>query len=241
MRKLIITLIVLAALFVAADRVLVSAAEEVVARRAQVAADLNQEPKADIHGFPFLTQAVRGVYGQVDVSLPVVERDDLRVKNLVVHLHDVHAPLGPMLSRDSSATVRAESATASAVIPYEALSSHLPDGIRAHPAADGFRLTGTITRLGQKVSAHVTMNVSLRQGELVFSPSDVKVEGLPVTDALTRLFDFTVDVGSLPYGLRLTGVEATKNGIRLHAKRKDLVLRRASDGAFAPAGLPDVT
>ena len=63
-----LVLLVLAALLAAADRYLVHLAERTVAEQAQASADLRTRPTVTIHGFPFLTQAVRGRYARIDVS-----------------------------------------------------------------------------------------------------------------------------------------------------------------------------
>lgn len=233
MRKLIVALLVLAALFVAADRVLASAAEGVVARRAQVAADLEPQPEVQIRGFPFLTQAVRGEYNRIDVSLTALERGDARLKDLVVHLRDVRAPLGQMLRQGGSITVRADSARAAAIVPYQVIEKQLPAGVQAEPNGDRLRLSGNVTVLGQQRSASALVDVSATEAGLAFDPARVQVEGRTVPNALGGRLSFDVQVGDLPFGLRITGVTVRENGLRLTAAGKDLLLTEQGGAASA--------
>lgn len=236
MRKLVIALVVLAALFVAADRVLVSAAESVVARRVQVAAELETEPTVQIRGFPFLTQAVRGNYRQIDISLTALERGDVRLENLVAHLDDVDAPLSQMLRQDGSATVRADSAKAAAVVPYEVIEERLPRGIQAEPRGDRLRLRGEIDVLGQTQPVTAVVGVEASQGTLAFDAMRVRVGGRAVPGSLAERFSFEVEVGELPFGLRITGAEATGEGVRVTAVGQDVLL--TGPGGTATASSP---
>lgn len=235
MKKLVIALVVLAALLVAADRILVSAAEGVVARRVQVAADLERQPTVQIRGFPFLTQAVRGVYRRVEISLTALGRGDTRLEDLRVRLRDVHAPLAQMLNRDGSVTVRAESARATAVVPFAVLERRIPGDIEVNPQGDRLRLTGEVTIAGRSVPASAVVEPSVSEGRLVFTATAVTAAGATVTDRLGERFSFTVEVGQLPFGLHLTGVRVTGGGVRVIAAGTDLLLTGPDAAAVACA------
>lgn len=228
MRKLIVALIVLVALLAVVDRVVVSAAEGVVARRVQVAAELEREPTVEIRGFPFLTQAVAGEYDRVDISLDSLKRDDMRLQDLAVRLEQVHAPLGQMLSRDGSITVRADSAQARALVPYEVIEQRMPAGADVQPQGDQLRLSGDVSLLGQQLPASALVEPSVADGQLVFEAEEVRAGGRTVTDRLADAFSFTVDVGELPFGLRVDGAEAAEGGLRVTASGTDILLTRAA-------------
>ena len=70
MRRLLIVLVVLAALLVVADRVGVVVAENRLAGQIQQQLVLDSKPDVSIHGIPFLTQAIRGRYKDIRVELP---------------------------------------------------------------------------------------------------------------------------------------------------------------------------
>lgn len=234
MRKLIVALVVLLALLAVADRVLVSAAEGVVARRVQVAAGLEREPTVEIRGFPFLTQAVAGEYDRVDISLGAMERDDMRLRDLTVRLKQVHAPLGRMLSRDGSASVRSESARASVLVPYGMIEQRMPVDADVQREGERLRLSGEVSVLGQQLPASAIVEPSVANGQLVFEAAEVQAGGRAVSDRLADTFSFTVDVGELPFGLRIDGARAADGGLRVTARGADVLL----SGAAAAAGEP---
>ena len=68
MRKLLITLVVLAVLLVAADFGLRAYAESRTADAVQTELGTSARPDVSIEGFPFLVNAVRGEYPQVVVT-----------------------------------------------------------------------------------------------------------------------------------------------------------------------------
>lgn len=224
MRKFVVGLLVLAGLLVAADRVLVSAAESVVARRAQVAADLETRPKVEIRGFPFVTQAVRGVYDRIDVSLPTVERGEIRLEHLVVRLRDVHAPLAQMLREDGSVSVRADSARARVVVPYAVLERRLPAGVNLTARGGRLRLVGEVRVLGVRRDASALVDVHRAGTGFVFEATRVRVGGTPAPALLSDRLSFSIDVGELPFGLKMTRVEETRKGVAIAAVASDILL-----------------
>lgn len=226
MRRLFVALIVLVALFVIVDRVALAGAEREMGKRLQSAADLEERPDVDVHGFPFLTQVVSGYYDQVDVTVPHVAREGVRLDDLVVRLGGVRAPLREMLSGSGTDTVRAGSAGASAVVPYATVEREAPQGLQIQPRGDELRLAGDVTVLGQQLPASAQVKVSVRGDDLAFEPSNVEVDGRSVNGALSRRLAFTVPVGRLPLGLRLTGVHVTKDGLQITASGNDLTFTR---------------
>lgn len=237
MRKLIVALVVLVALLAVVDRVVVSAAEGVVARRVQVAAELEQQPTVDIRGFPFLTQAVGGEYDRLDISLDSLERDGMRVQDLSVRLEQVHAPLARMLSRDGSITVRADSARARVLVPYEVIEQRIPIDAEVQRQGERLQLSGEVSVLGQQLPAKALVEPSVADGQLVFEAAEVRAGGRTMTDRMADAFSFTVDVGELPFGLQVDGARAAADGLRVTARGADILLTgsgTASGRALAP-------
>lgn len=224
MRKLVIALIVLAGLFVAVDRILVAAAENVVAGRVQLAADLEEEPAVQVSGFPFLTQAVRGVYRRVEIRMPGLTAEGQRLSDLTVRLQGVHAPLGQMLGSESAITVRADSATASVVVPYALVEAQVPDGMEVRRAGDRLRISGRFSLLGREVTGNAVVAVRVREDRLVFRAQRVEAAGQTISGQAAERFNFSVDMGQLPFGLRVTGVDVVAGGMRVRATGTDLLL-----------------
>ncbi|MEU8897889.1 LmeA family phospholipid-binding protein [Nocardia sp. NPDC048505] len=75
MRKLIIGLLVLAGLAVVVDFTAAAYSEYRVSRALRAGADLTADPEVTIHGFPFLGQAMDGVYSNVDIRARYMRPD----------------------------------------------------------------------------------------------------------------------------------------------------------------------
>lgn len=99
LRKLIISLLVLIGLLVATDFGLAAAAEYQVSKKMREQLGLNEDPEVQIHGFPFITQALRGDYSHVSVSASDVPVED-RLRDLAVfaELYDIRIGLSDLLS-----------------------------------------------------------------------------------------------------------------------------------------------
>lgn len=232
MRKVLVALVVIAALAVGLDRGLALVAENVVAGRIQDNTGLDRQPAVDIRGLPFLTQAVGGTYRHVTVSLSALERSDVRLENLVVNLRDVRAPLGRVLRTDRPVTARAESATAAATVPYALVEARAPGDVQASPAGQQIRLSGNTGFLGRDVSGSALVEVSPAARGLELDATQVRLQGRPATGQLADRLSFTVAMGELPFGLRITGAQVTRKGVRVHARADNVPLT----GTSAPAG-----
>src|ERR1700710_2442505 len=86
--------LVLVALFVAADRIALHIAENKAAETLQSSQQLNTKPAVSVAGFPFLTQLVAGEFDDVTISANGLDvgNHTLQIASLVVHLHHVTVP-----------------------------------------------------------------------------------------------------------------------------------------------------
>jgi hypothetical protein len=99
----VITLVVLAAVLVGADYGLAAAAEYQVSKRMRTELDLASDPSVDIHGFPFITQALSGDYRDISINATgVPAKDTLRDLEIDADLHDVRVKLSDLLSGNVS-------------------------------------------------------------------------------------------------------------------------------------------
>ena len=117
MRKLVIVVVVLIALGLVADRAAAYVAEGMIATKVEEREGVS-EADVDVHGFPFLTQALSGEFGEVELRLPTVDTavgDDegLLVEDVDVVLHDVR-------TQDGYSSATAGSVTGTAFLPYDA-------------------------------------------------------------------------------------------------------------------------
>ena len=230
MRRLLVVLIVLAGLLVLADRLVVGVADRAVARQIRSSLQLQQNPDVKIHGFPFLWQAVRGQYDDVEVTIPSVNAEQLHNLRVHVQLHGLHAPLTDVINRDlQSVPVNAISGTV-AVNYTDLASASGISGLRVVPAGDGtVTVSGTISLLGQQrpVSAHAQVAVSGRN--LVVTADHATVGGITLPqsalDVAAQQLTFTVSTRSLPLGLRITTVQAGSDSLTVAAQARDTTLK----------------
>jgi hypothetical protein len=98
----VITLIVLVGVLVAADYGLAAAAEYQVSKKMRTELNLASDPSVDIHGFPFITQAISGDYHDISISAVGVPANTLRDLEIDADLHDVRVKLSDLLSGNIS-------------------------------------------------------------------------------------------------------------------------------------------
>ena len=228
----LVALLVLAGLLVAADRLAVRAVEDAVATRLATAGGLTATPDVDVRGTPFLTQAVRGRYDDVAVLAADVPVGDLRFSRFEAQLRGLEVPLSDAVRGDVQ-QVPVEALTGRAVLSYEQLTSAVADrGLRVSSAGDGrARVTGSVRVLGRTLEASAVSTAVLEGSTVVVTAERFEVGSAAADAVLSRALgnrlDFRVDIGSLPYGLQLTGLTAAAEGVVLTAGATDTVLRTA--------------
>ncbi len=225
MKKLLVTLLVLVALLVGADRIAAYVAAQQVAGKIRTSAMLAADPKVKIAGFPFLTQAFAGRYDRIDVTADDVDRGGVRLTHFTTSLYGVQLPLSDALGGRVQ-SIPVDRLTGQAVVGYVDLKSSgrmlvfTPDG-------DRVKVTGSISVLGQDISASASSTVSLDGNDLVLTPQSVSAAGQSsnlIGDAIKGAFRVRVPLGRLPYGLKLTGVKATAAGVVVSAESGPTVL-----------------
>ncbi len=218
MRKLLVTVTVLGALLVAADRVAVAVASGVVASELRTSGSLESDPSVAIKGFPFLTQALGGKYDRIELSATSLSRGGVRLARLDATIVGTRLPLADALGGAVS-SVPVDGLSATALVTYADLAamSKVPE-IALAPVTGGVRVSGRLVILGRTVTASTVSTVRLERGDIVFTARSMAVDGRPVSGAAAGLLDLRVPVGKLPYGLALTGVQITGPGLVLSAR-----------------------
>lgn len=228
MRALLVVLLVLAALFVIADRVGVAVAEDQVADRIAEQAGLPGPPEVDITGFPFLTQAVGGRYDDVRISLTAAELGQPEGTRADIALRGVRVPLSAVLS-GSVSEVPVDRIDGTATLSYALLSAQLEGDTAVTREGHGLRITRTVELLGQTVPLTAAGTVTLDGNDLVVDVQQVAGAGVEVPDWLlsraTGLLDLRYTVPALPFGLKLTSVTPADDGVDLGLQATDTVLK----------------
>jgi hypothetical protein len=226
-RRLVVVLLVLVALLVAADRVALHVAQKAVAEQAQLSADLTVTPTVRVRGFPFLTQALRGRYGHIDVTASDLDRGGVRVSSLEATLRDARIPWREALD-GTVRTIPVGNLEATAMVTYADLAHRSRVvGVTITPEGDALRVTGRVTVLGQTVRVSSLSTVSLRGGRIAVTAKSLRVLGQSspaLVNALARTLDLLVPVGALPYDLKLTSLRVTSGGLQLKARSGPTVL-----------------
>lgn len=245
LRRVLVTVLVVAVVLLVVDRVGVRVAEHLLAREVSSSlcpdggagqsgatvpasgavqsedeggsADEGGADDASIHidGFPVLTQAVRGRMDSVRVNIPTC---------------DVDTPVGVLRISDASGTLHGIGITspwnvqhleAAGMVKAQDLASilasaGLPGTVTT--GEDGISLGATF--LGQQVAITISASVDNTGRVLVLTPAAASLGGVQVS--LDRLVDLTggiarVDVSleELPEGLRVESIHTDRSGVRM--------------------------
>jgi hypothetical protein len=225
MRALIALIVVLAVAAVAGDRIGATLAQREIAKRVAAQYGLPRTPRVDIHGVPFLTQAFDGRYPDVEVAVGDWTGPDVTVRDLDVHLDGVTASLRDVIDNRTENLV-ADSATATALVPYETVKTYAPRGVESiADGPDGLRVTGTFAAAGISVPAVVVVSLAPADDGIVVTPVAVQaVAGGPELslDPVRQYLTFTVPLRRLPLGARLQRIEPAPQGLRVSAVAHDV-------------------
>ena len=229
MRRLLIVLVVLAALLVVADRVGVEVAENALAGQIEQQLDLDRKPDVSIRGIPFLTQAVGGKYKDIRVQLPDVDAGDVQNVAIDARLQGARVPLSGAV-RGNVDQIPVDRIGGTVSVPYDELAQASGiSGLRITREGDSLRLTGSVRVLGRAVDAEAVGRVEVNQGRLEINAEQAKVAGIPVPqpvlDEAARLLSFRVQPRNLPLDLRITAVRVADAGLLVDAVSDDVVLR----------------
>lgn len=221
-------LFVLAVLFVAADRVSVKLAEDKAAEQIKKASGVPASAHAsvDIKGFPFLTQVAGRELDEVDGDLSGIRTEaadqQLTVTRISAELHDVH------IRGDYSSAV-AERANGTALVSYADLTKAAPSGVRVSwggkddQGKGRVKVSGGISLLGHTFQRSVTSTVHVSGDTVKLHAVKVPGAGVPGLDHLIRnKIDFARRIGGLPSGLALDRVAATKKGVEVSVRGKNV-------------------
>jgi LmeA-like phospholipid-binding len=254
MRRLVIILLVLAAVLVAADFGAAALAESAVSRQMRAQLGLVDDPSVRINGFPFLTQAVSGRYSSIDVDATRIPFGELKELEITAQLHDVNAPLAMLLGSgpktitvgSADGTVKIDAADLERLVPEAkkvrietvtatTLQQAVKNGADSSVADLGpdhvARLVGTVDFRGASAEVAVLATLQLNKGKADIVPVDVRLSdgtGLPLPGAVQRrlldLFRIPLLTGSLPFDVAADTFEAQDGTLQISGTAKNLTL-----------------
>jgi hypothetical protein len=204
MRKLLITLIVLAVVLVGADFVGRYIAKDQVGQAVAQRLALTTEPTVSIDGFPFLTQAIRGRYDAITIWLPAQSLGPVGGVTAGVDLEDVGLPFSDAIGGDvSNLTIRR--AFAEVRIPADALGTALGlSDFRLSEGAGSVVFSATADVLGQRVPISAALSIELSGAELRLRNGSVAGAGVTLPPELTGLLGTVVNIALPLNGLPFT-------------------------------------
>ncbi|MEW2587247.1 LmeA family phospholipid-binding protein [Streptomyces virginiae] len=232
LRVVVIVGVVLAALFTGADRWAAGYAENRLAERIQARQGLAGTAEVEIHGFPFLTQALSHDLDRVDLDLRGVE---VMADGRKTRLAELDASFrGVKLNGDYSGGT-AERATGSALITYADLTAASQTGATlSYGGAPGkVKVTASVDIVGRTLSRSVISTITLvdapdsKGGKIVrVHAEEVPGEGIPGLERQVRKrTDFDRDLGTgLPAGLQLSALTSDESGVHLTLGGSNVVM-----------------
>jgi hypothetical protein len=242
-RKLLTFIVVLGLLLVLADRVAWWVAERGVATAIQESENLPQRPGVSIGGFPFLTQAIEGVYREVDVTFQdVPAAEGVTVDELHADLEGDHVPLEAIVNRTvesapvdrAAATGRVGFASLNTATERQLQSDELTITYGSAAGADRLAFTGTYDGIAGNLQLKGEARLIVQDGSLVVTvlPDTLNVPQV-VRDTVARLLGISYQVPDLPFGFQVRSVAVGQDGVTVTATAEDVVLGPVEDTSGA--------
>lgn len=214
--KLAITLLVLAALFTAADRITVGFAESEVAQSIQTSQNLDSKPAVSIGGFPFLSQVLGRDLNAVSLDARGIERNGVRVTDLRADAHGVRLGGGfrpnSIDSLDGTAFFNwsdLDQAAAPLVAVYGVEDLAMSQG-----PGGTLKISGTVAGVTGTAEGTVTISAGNR---ITVHTTKLQAGFLKIPD-----LHYTYPIGALPLKLTLTDFRVDEDGIRVSASASDV-------------------
>lgn len=233
MRRLLVSVLVLALLAAGTDLAARLVAQRMLAQRVRTAAQLTGTPEVSIHGVPFLTQVIGGRYREVALTATDVPvGDDMTVDRIEALLRGMHLPVSELLGSGTT-SVPVESVTASGTMGYVTLA----DAAARQLGGSGFTVqlgqggpgtvhaTVTAELVGTSVTGEADATVRIVEGNLVLGFAEGAFGDLPapLASRFAGLTAITLPL-RLPLGLSATGVTVGSSGVTVTARASDVVL-----------------
>lgn len=231
LRRAIASLVVLGALFVAANIVVASIAEDRVGDVARVALDLEERPEVDIGAFPIVVRVLQGRIPEATMRARDVRVDGLELASVTVRAREVEFSLGTLASGDLEA-LRIRRVRATGVVTQAALNRALER--EDADATVTFRGDGRVAVradrvvFGRRRRIVATGRLALADGRIRLEAERITVDGERPSAAeereARRRLRVGLDVPPLPGGFRVTEIRIREGTLRLVAEVRDYTL-----------------
>jgi len=221
-RKFLVTLVVLAALLVAADFGARVYAESRTADAVQAQLGTATAPDVSIEGFPFIYHAVRGEYPQVILTASNIDNTLLPGIRAELTLSTVTLPLRDAMSSDPS-NLAAQATSLQVLIPLTSLAAALQNDLTLSAAPDGsLAVSTTVTVAGQPFAVSGTATLTVADDTLTLTVGSLTAAGIDLTPVVQAAAD-ALAVG-LSRSFALTGLPFTVTQAAVTVSGSDVVV-----------------
>lgn len=233
LRRLLIPIVFLVALFLGGSVVLESFAEGQLATGAGRVLGLKSRPDVEIDAFPIIYRVVQGRIPGVRIESRDVVLEHLEIAELAIVMQGVHADLDVLIRSDrfdlkvdkGEATARVTEDAVNAFLVHEKVDAHVTFLANGNTFVRADRVVGNRTRRFE-----ATGRLMLDGRKLTFKPESVKVDGRTSPTATLaararRSTAFTVEIPKLPGNLLPSEAVVTKGEVQFVASLKGYELK----------------
>jgi hypothetical protein len=198
------------------DRYVHGRVEQQTARDLQTQLGTPQPPQVTIEGFPFLTQVAAQTIDSVHLVADEVGKDN----QAAVVIDHVDLRLTDVVSQDRFATMTVAHAEGTALLSYAEVQA-LSTVPLVYVGGGRFQFNTSTSVFGQAVKATITGRLELNSGDQTVTLGEPTVKVGDITlpqvaaDALIKAVVKPIPLSGIPFGLRLTSIDAQEDG--LHA------------------------
>jgi hypothetical protein len=205
-------------------------AENYLARQVQALTGVLDRPSVEVHGTFFLPQVFAGRYEHVEITVEDLRSGPLRVDRMTADLTGVHLGFHDLLAQNS-VPIYVEASREQATLSFDDLNRYLDVTGRPVSVTGGdpgeVLLTGTAEVFGRRISASSEAVLGAEDGDLSVRPTTLDT-GTPLDGAsrllLAQRFTFRIPLDPLPFGQRLTSIEAGETALEIQMRGTDVVV-----------------
>lgn len=226
----VFVLLVLALSVALADRVCATLAERKAGEF--LSEPFGQPATVRVHGTPFLTQALRGRYSDIEVLGGGLQIGEMAGATLTAHLHNALLPLRELLGGRAS-ELPVELVQGRIVLPYGELArvSRIP-GLALEYETGRLVASAAVPVPGISQLARVSGVAVLaveQDGAVWLHIRNFSVAGISLTALLIKQLlpglSVPIPIKALPYGLKLDQISASQAGLIVTGSAQDVVFR----------------